>query len=247
MSMWVTGISAAVSVGTSIYSASQANKAANKALDQKAALAANLKYEPIDIAALKEEASKSAVENATKSLALERTLQPNVAATREELAKQTSDNLALQGNLPADVINRVTQSGRVIGAQSGIGSGSTTPLTASLLGLSSLDLANQRRAAAGALLTANPLQQAGLDPGAVASAEVAQNAAQNQFNLLKSGVDSKLVDAETAARAAQIGGQTGIASSFSNLAFGAQTPQAGGLLGSYLKSKPVDTTAGYAP
>lgn len=237
---WAAIIPALISAGTAIYSANQSKKAASNAVDQQKSLAANLKYEPIDIEKLKADATASAIQNATNSLALERQLQPVVADTREqtnlvkqELARQVGADLKLGGNLSPDVINRVNTAGRVIGSTSGIGSPNTVPLSASLLGLSSIDLINQRRAAAANLAAPGPLPVAGLDPGAVASAEVAQNAAENQFNLKKAGVDQNLIDSEAEARTAQIGGQTGVISSLGNLAFGSQQPLSGGLFGAY--------------
>lgn len=214
---WVGLGAAVVGAGASIYSSKQQSKAAQKALDAQRGIATDIKYEPIDIEKLKREATAAAIDNATNSLALERQLQPNVAATREELSRQIGDDLKLGGNLTTDVANRVTTAGRTIGARSGTGSGGTVPLTASLLGLSSIDLLNQRRAAAGNLLGANPLPVAGLDPGSIASAEVANNAANNQFNLEKAGVSSNLANSEAAARSAQIGGQAGEVSSLANL------------------------------
>lgn len=211
-------------VAGQIYGAKQQEKNANKLIDAQKQIAANLKYEPIDIEKLKAEATQQAIANATQSLALERQLQPDVAAAREtnaaakaELSRQVNADLALGGNLSPDVANRVETAGRVIGAKSGIGSPSTVPITASLLGLSSIDLINKRRADAAGLKDTQALPVAGLDPGALASLEVAQNAAQNQFNLEKAGVDSSLNQGVAAARSAQIGGQVGQISSLANL------------------------------
>lgn len=216
--VWGALAVAAVGAGTAIYSADQQRKNNNKTLDaQRRIIDEDIKYQPIDIEKLKADATQQAIQNATQSLALERSLQPDVADVRQELSRQVSADLKLGGNLSPDVTNRVTTAGRVIGARSGIGSGSTTPLTASLLGLSSVDLLNQRRAAAGNLLQANDLPNAGLGPGEIASAEVAQNAAQNQFNLAKAGVESNLIQSEADARAAQLGGQAGTISSLTNL------------------------------
>ncbi len=215
--IWGAAIAAAATVGSAVYSTQQQKKAANKALDAQRGIAADIKYEPIDIEKLKFEATQAAIENATNSLALERQLTPKIADTRAELSRQISDDLKLGGELPPDVANRVTTAGRVIGARSGIGSGSTVPLTASLLGISSLDLANQRRQAASNLLRDNPLPISGLDPGQIASYEVANNAAFNDFNAAKAGVSSKLAESEAAARTAQIGGQVGSVSALSNL------------------------------
>jgi len=238
----VAAASLAVGAGASIYGATQANKAANKSLDEQKRIAANLKYEPIDIEKLRTQATQNAIENATNALALERNLTPNVAALREqtdktklELARQVGADLELGGELSADTINRVNQAGRVIGARSGVGSGGTVPLTASLLGLSSIDLMNSRRNAANALQGPGALAPVGLDPGAVASEEIAQNAAYNDFNMAKAGVDSRLAEQTAAARTAQIGGQVGTVSSLSNLMFGAPKPLEGGIFGAFKK------------
>ena len=107
--LWVGIGSVIVGAGTSIYSTQQQKKAANKALDAQRGIAADITYEPIDIEALKTQAKATAIQNATNSLALERQLQPNVAATREELSRQISEDLKLGGQLPADVQNRVTE------------------------------------------------------------------------------------------------------------------------------------------
>ncbi len=208
----------------SIYGQKQQEKAAKNATNQQRNLLDNLKYEPIDIEKLKRDATASAIENATQSLALERSLTPNVAAQREatdsakaELARQVGADLKLGGNLSPDTINRVTQAGRIAGATSGVGSPSTVPLTAGLLGIESINLLNSRRNAANALQGPGPSPVVGLDPGAIASAEVADNAANNQFNIAKAGGDSNLINSEAAARNAQIGGQVGVVSSLANL------------------------------
>jgi hypothetical protein len=245
---------ALLSAGTQIYGATQTNKAAQKAVDQQKQIQSNLRYEPIDIEKLKRDATATAIENATNSLALERQLTPNVAATRDvvdqtklQLAQQVQSELAQGGNLSPDVINRVNAAGRVIGNTSGVGSASTVPLTAGLLGLTSMDLANQRRAAAQALQGPGASPTVGLDPGSVASAEVANNAAYNDFNMAKAGIDRSLSDSEAKARTAQIGGQTGMISSLSNLAFGAPQAGYGGLLTSYLNTRNPAITTGSDP
>lgn len=120
------------------------------------------------------------------------------------------------GNLPTDVANQVTQSARVIGNRSGGGSGVTTPLTASLIGLNAYDLREKSQADANQFLQLNDLPVAGLDPGSLASIEVAENAANNQFNLEKAGVASNLANSEAAARASQIGSTAGLISSVGN-------------------------------
>jgi hypothetical protein len=210
-------ITAAVGAGTAIYSARQGAKAVNQAVQSQKDIAANLKYEPIDIEALKKSATEQAIANATQSLALERSLQPDVAATREDYSRTVREDLARGGKLDVDTINQVNQAGRVIGSTSGIGSSSTIPLTAALLGISSVNLANQRKDRARDLVMNTELPQAGLDPGALATLEVQQNAAQNQFNLEKSGIDSSLAESTALARGTQIGGQTGTISSLGNL------------------------------
>jgi hypothetical protein len=63
----------------------------------------------------------------------------------------------------------------------------------------------QRENNAFSLLASNPLPTAGLDPGALASAEVSQNAAQNQFNLAKAGVSSNLINSQAQLQAGQAG------------------------------------------
>lgn len=253
----------AASVASSIYTANQTSKAADKAvqaqrsgLDAQKSLVESLKYAPIDIEKLKRDASAQAVQNATQSLAMERSLRPDVASAREELSRQVNEQLAMGGNLPPDVANRVTRDARTIDARSGA-QGNAAPVTASLIGLTSLDLMRQRQQAAAGLLAANPLQPAGLDPGAVASAEVAQNAAMNQFNLEKAGVSSNLInstmgvaDAEAKARAAEIGGQTGIVSALSgflgNTNLFREEPTNYGSLLSKIK-KPVTTSTSMSP
>jgi hypothetical protein len=148
-------------------------------------------------------------------------LQPDVSSTREELARQIREDLERGGNLPADVANQATMAARTIGARSGGGgAGVTTPLTASLIGLNSQDLINQNQREAAQFLALNDLPIGGLDPGVLASIEVAQNTAMNQFNRDKAGVDSNLADSEAAARASQIGSTAGLISAAGNLGIG---------------------------
>lgn len=211
--LWVGVGTAVLSAGTAVYSAEQQKKLQNKALDAQKGIAADVEYKPIDIEKLKADATANAIANATASLAIERQLQPDVSATREELAKQIRGDLERGGQLSTDTANQVTQAGRVIGARSGAGSGSTTPLTAALIGLKSTDLINERRKAASNFLSGIDLPVAGLDPGQIASLEVANNAANNQFNLEKQGVASTLANSEAAAAASQLGSQVGLINS----------------------------------
>lgn len=205
-------IATAASVAGSISSINANKKmaaAAQAGVDRQGAIASDLKYQPINIEALKADATKQAIQNATQSLALERSLQPDVASARSGLASSVNAELTQGGNLPPDVANRVAMEARTVGGRSGT-QDNVAPLTASLIGLNSLDLLRSRQAAASNLLAANPLQPTGLDPGTVASAEVAQNAAQNQFNLEKSGIASNLARSQTGAEAARIGADASV-------------------------------------
>ena len=210
------GTAAAAKIGTDAYTANKQKKAAQSAIDTAKGISTNLEYEPIDIEKLKLDAQNQAIANATASLAIERALSPDVSMTREELARQVRADLERGGNLPTDVHNQVVQSARVIGNRSGGGSGVTTPLTASLIGLNSYDLREKSQADAERFMQLNDLPVAGLDPGTLASLEVAQNAANNEFNLKKAGVDTNLANSEAAARASQIGSTAGLISSIGN-------------------------------
>lgn len=183
--------------------------AAQTAVDRQSAIAGDLKYAPINIEKLRADATAQAIQNATQSLALERSLQPDVAATRAGLASSVNSELQQGGNLPADVANKVAMEARTINARSG-SQDAASPLTASLIGLTSLDLLRTRQAAASNLLAANPLQPTGLDPGAAASLEVAENAAQNDFNMAKAGVSSNVARGQGGADAAQIGADASV-------------------------------------
>jgi hypothetical protein len=219
-----TGVYSAVSTANAAKKAASATADAGRtAVEGQRAIVDNLKYEPINIEKLRADATKQAIENATGALQLERSLNPALADTRSELSKQINADLARGGELPPDVANRVASEARTVGARSG-SQDSAAPLTAALMGISSLDLQNSRRAAASNLLSANPLAPTGLDPGAVASLEVADNAANNQFNLEKAGASSNLVNSElsaanAAAKAdtAKAGANAGVASSLASL------------------------------
>ena len=218
--LWVGIGSAVLGAAGTVYSSQQAKKLQNRALDSARGITADIDYQPIDIEKLKLDAQNQAIANATASLAIERALSPDVSMTREELARQVRADLERGGNLPTDVQNQVTQSARVIGNRSGGGSGVTTPLTASLIGLNAYGLlvesAPDLEADANQFLQLNDLPVAGLDPGTLASLEVADNAANNQFNLEKAGVSSNLANSEAAARASQIGSTAGLISSIGN-------------------------------
>jgi len=219
------GAAVVTTVGGAVASSDasrKANHTAQDALKSQQQIAAELKYEPIDLEKLKADAASQAAANAAGSLQLERSLQPNVASTREGLSKSVSDQLALGGKLSPDVLNQATQAARTAGSASGIG-GNSAPLTAALIGQSAQGLLQQRQSNAASLLAANPLPVAGLDPGSLASAEVAQNAAQNQFNLEKAGVASNLVNSNAQIQGANAGANASQWSSILGLV--------GGLLG----------------
>lgn len=182
---------AATAAGTaaSISASRRAAATQKDALLRQEQIAANLKYEPINIENLKEQTRQQAITNATQSLALERELRPDVAATRQMVAERVRSDLGLGGMLSPDVANQVARASRTMGAMSGAPAG---PLTAAQIGLTAEGLRSQRLAQANQLLQANPLMPAGLDPGSLASAIVSQNAAMNQFNAAKAGVNANL-------------------------------------------------------
>ena len=216
----------AASTAASISAQRKAQSAAKDALAQQRELAANLKYEPVNIENLKEQARQQAITNATQSLALERELSPDVAATRQMVAERVRSDLALGGQLSPDVANQVARASRTMGALSGAPAG---PLTAAQIGLTAEGLRQQRLGNAQTQLQLNRLPVAGLDPGALASAIVAQNAAMNQFNLAKMGVGANLAQSGAQVAAGQAASQQGITGTLLNQLTG--EPQPGGLLG----------------
>jgi len=196
-------LSAAATAYGAASNADNARKARHAVTDAQK-IAGEVEYQPIDIAALTQSAHDQAVKNATDSLSLEASLQPDVSRTRSMLSKSVSDELSRGGTLPPDVINQVTNAARVTSGGSGT-LGSAMPLTAQRIGVSALSLLNQRQNNAANLLSANPLPVAGLDPGTLASLEAQNNAAENQFNLAKAGVQTNLVNSQAQANAAQGG------------------------------------------
>lgn len=223
---YITAAASVAGVASSISAQRKAQSAARDALAQQRELAANLKYEPVNIENLKEQARQQAITNATQSLALERELSPDVAATRQMVAERVRSDLALGGQLSPDVASQVARAARVSGAMSGAPAG---PLTASLIGTTAEGLRQQRLGNAGALLAANKPPVAGLDPGALASAIVAQNAALNQFNLAKMGVGANLAQSGAEVAAGQAASQQGVTGTLLNQLTGG--PQPGGILG----------------
>ncbi len=245
---------AAATTTATIVSQQDAARKAQHAVSDAQKVAGAVDYQPIDIAQLTANAHDQAVKNATDSLALERSLQPDIADTRTNLSRSISDQLKLGGQLPTDTINAVTQAGRVAGGTSGSLGGASVPLTAGLLGLSSLNLLNQRQNNAAGLLAANPLPVAGLDPGTLASLEAQQNAAQNQFNLAKAGVQTNLIGSQVQAGAAQTGANMAGISSLLNLLTKNQSSgvDSGSILGKLATAygnnpatTPVSATSGY--
>ncbi len=186
--------------------------AANGILQQQQQAVNNLTYTPIDTRVLALDATRNAAENARRSLALERQLSPGVAAARSGLQTQVADELAQQGNLPADVANQVSRASAGAAGSSGL-LGSQGPLTAASLGLTALNLADTRRANAGALLSQNQLPTAGLDPGALASATIANANAANNFALGRLGAQGNIANSQIGALQAQNEAGVGVPSS----------------------------------
>lgn len=215
-------IGAVATVGSALISANAAKK--NKTDTS------NLQYQPIDLASLQKQAQDTAVQNATNSLALERSLQPGVANARTDLQDQVSADLAAGGNLPADVANQVTRSS-ITGADSAGLLGGGGPITAASLGLTALQLRNANQAKAANLLSANPLPVAGLDPGQIASAAIANNNAQNQFNLYKSGAMNNVNQANANANAGILGSLGSLAPLLSKAGSGSGGSSTGSQLG----------------
>ncbi len=228
----VTAGAAVAGVAISSDASRKARHAGQDALKTQQEIAAELKYEPIDLEKLKADASTQAAQNATQSLALERLLQPGVADTRAGLQSRVASELALGGNLSPDVANQVATQARTAGAASGIG-GNSAPLTAALTGQTAQGLLQQRQDNAFNLMATNPLPTAGLDPGSLASAEVANNSALNQFNLAKAGVGSNIANSQAQLQAGAAGSN---ASMWNGIISGI------GGLANMFKPKPATTT-----
>ena len=189
-------VATAVTAGTAIYGAIQNKKGADKASSQ----VSNLQYQPIDLKALQEQARTTAEENARNSKALEQELSPDLARARSGSQKQVADNLDLGGNLSPDVANAVTSASEAQANSAGL-YGGAGPITAANLGLTAQALKDQRLQQALQLSQANPQPTAGLDPGALASAAISQNNAQNQFALQKTGAQGKADQSQADANA----------------------------------------------
>jgi len=224
-------IATAASVAGAVNSADSSRKAINAqkdALNTQRGIAANLKYEPIDIKSLTEQAHQQAVSNAVNSLAMERELSPDVAASRQMVAQRVSQDLALGGQLSPDVANQVARASRTQGARSGAPAG---PITAAQIGLTGEQLRNSRLAEGMQLLNQNKLPVSGLDPGALASLAVSQNTAMNQFNAAKAGVNANLAQSAGQVGAGMAAQEGATNAGLINSLFGAQSTGAGGLFG----------------
>jgi len=224
-------IATAVSAYGAISSADASRKSINAqqdALKSQQDIANNLKYEPINIASLQQAATQQAISNATQSLALERELSPDVAASRQMVAQQVRQDLALGGRLSPDTANQVARASRTAGAMSGAPAG---PITAAQIGINSEQLRQSRLAEGTNLLNQNQLPVAGLNPGSLASLMVSQNNAQNSFNAAKAGINSNLAQS-TGQVNAGIAAQEGAANAaLISSIFGPQKANSGGLLG----------------
>lgn len=224
-------IGAAAGVYGAVSSADASRKSINAqkdALKSQQDIASKLKYEPIDIENLKQQAQQQAVTNATQSLALERELSPDIAATRQMVAQRVKEDLALGGQISPDVANQIARASRTTGALSGAPAG---PLTAAQIGITGEQLRQSRLAQGMGLLQQNKLPVSGLDPGALASLMVSQNSALNQFNAAKAGVDANLAQSAGEVGAGMAAQQGAATSGLLNSVFGAQAPGTGGLLG----------------
>lgn len=217
------GTTAALIMGaTALGGAAISSNAQKKASD----LLNQQQYKPIDLEALQRQSQGYAQQNLEKSIALEQQYMPDVSAARFGLQKQVAQDLERGGNLPTDVANQVTRATMARAGAGGFGAG---PLTAAQLGLTSLDLRNQAQQKAAAL-TANAtagLPTSGLDPGALASAAIGQNQAQNQFDLSKAGAQANLIQSKANTQA-QLLGSLGSIAGMAN--FGASTPGSAGTL-----------------
>lgn len=179
------GLIAAGGVASSAISSSSASKAKktmSKALEN---------YERIDLDELQKNAIATARENAVNSIALEKELAPDVYNTRTTLSKQVSDELSMGGQLGEDVTNQVARNAMSKANTAGLYGGGG-PITAAMLGLTSMDVAQQRKQNAAALLAANPAPKVGLSPETLSSVKIADVNNWNQAQLDVAGVKSNI-------------------------------------------------------
>jgi len=193
---WVQLISALGSA----YSSYENNKAAGKNKNN----VNNLQYTPIDLTQLETQATQAAQANIANSIAIEAQNEPGLSATRFGLQGQLSSDLNNGGLVPTDVANQVSRSA-ITGANSAGLTGAAGPVTAASLGTTSMAIRNANQQKAMQLLQGNQLPTAGLDPGALASASIANTNAGNYFNLAKSGALNNANQSSANAQGGMIG------------------------------------------
>ena len=193
---WVQLISALGSA----YSAYENNKNAGKNKNN----VNNLTYQPIDLQALQTQAQQAAQQNIANSIALEAQNEPGLSATRFGLQGQVASDLNNGGIVPTDVANQVSRNA-ITGANSAGLYGAAGPVTAATLGTTATALRNQNQQKAMQLLQGNQLPTAGLDPGALDSAAIANLNAQNNFNLQKAGAINNANQSSANAQGGMIG------------------------------------------
>lgn len=132
-------------------------------------------------------------------LDVERMFDPNQARLRQATTQSILDQLALGSAIPADVQDQVIRNALEGSAASGFG---VTPggrgLVARDLGLTSLDLLNQRIGTAMQATRSAPLpgqlfqpQGIGITPGDVADLVLGNARAQNEYNTFRSQVEAQ--------------------------------------------------------
>ena len=207
------GAAGILGAGVNLYEGNKATTAANKALDAQQKLVQSATYTPINVQQLQQQATQASIQNATNSLALQRQLQPGVAASNDALQKSVAEGVKAGGNLTPDEQSQVASAARIAGGTSGA-VGGVGPYTAALTGQSANALLQQRQGAAEQLAAANPAPSVGLSASDLASSSIANTNAQNSFNLMKLGAQSNLINSQaqvTAAGAGQQGAAIGSA------------------------------------
>ena len=185
------GAVAAGAVGSAVVQKQGADKAARTVRKGLAS------YEMIDLNELQKNAIATARQNAVNSMALEKELTPDIARTRSTLSNQVANELELGGKLSPDVVNQVTAAAQGQANSAGLYGGGG-PITAAMLGLTAMDVAQKRKANAASLLAANPMQQVGLSPEALASISVQDQTNLNQAKLNAAGVQAQFQAANAA-------------------------------------------------
>ena len=193
-------ISAVGSIGSSLINK---NAASNNASNIN-----NLQYQPIDLGQLQSQAQQAAQQNLVNSISLEKQNEPGLSATRFGLQGQLASDLAGGGNVPTDVANQVSRSA-ITGSNSAGLLGAAGPITAATLGTTAMNIRNANQMKAMQLLQGNQLPTSGLDPGALASASIANTNAQNQFTLGKAGALNNVNNANAAANSGMMGAGAG--------------------------------------